>query len=211
MGDGGVACAVRAVEGFGSAALVKRGGEAMPDKGERAHWKSQQLVLAADLEEGKLLNGEADTNGLPERSMPPKKWRKVLLASTAASQVEPGEIVAAQATKKVWRNGELGRRDSVPERQRKDQSRKAVRKSSKDEVEPGEITPLDKMQDGKSQRGDDHGRRPSLSSQKASLRDSDEEPGEIKPGSSSSSSARKSRETEHQGIRHQPDTFDQSG
>jgi [histone H3]-lysine4 N-trimethyltransferase ATXR3 len=216
MGDGGVACAVRAAEGFGSTALVKRaGGEAMPDKGERAHdhhpqhRKSQQLASAAELEEGELLNGELNTNRLPERSMPPKKWRKVLLASTSASEVEPGEIVAAHAVplKKSRRSGELVRGDSAPERQRKDQSGKTGRKSSK---EPGEITPLDKKDD-KSERGDDHGRRQSSSAQKGSLRDSDDEPGEIKLDSSSSSSARKSRAAEHQGIRHQPDTSDQSG
>jgi [histone H3]-lysine4 N-trimethyltransferase ATXR3 len=210
MGDGGVAWAVRAVEGFGSTALVKRaGGEAMPDKGERAHdHHPQQLASAAELEEGEL-----DTNRLPERSMPPKKWRKVLLASTAASEVEPGEIVAAHAvpSKKSRRSGELGRGDSAPERQRKDQSGKTGRKSSKDEMEPGEIAPLDKKQDSKSQRGNDHGRRKSSSAQKGSLRDSDEEPGEIKPDISSSSSARKNRAAEHQGIRHQPDTSDQSG
>jgi len=236
MGDGGVACAVRAVEGFGASALVRRGGagEAMPDKGEKGHGhqhqqhhqqhrKSQQPASAAELEEGELLNGEPETNGLPERSMPPKKWRKVLAASTAAAEVEPGEIVSTKQAvplKKARRNGEVEKGELVPERQRKDRSSgksastsATARKSGKDEVEPGEIALPEKRRDSKSQRGDDNGRKPSSSVQKGSLRDSDEEPGEIKPESSSTGSARKSRPTEPQSInhKHQADTSDQSG
>ncbi|XP_051208058.1 histone-lysine N-methyltransferase ATXR3 isoform X1 [Lolium perenne] len=197
MGDGGVACAVRAVEGFRANALVRRaGGETMPDKEDKTHQhhhhrhhNKQQPASAADLEEGELqLNG--DTRDM-ERTMPPKKWRKLLPASPAP-ELEPGEIVAPPPpSRKARRNGDLDKPEAPPARHRKDT--------------PDKVTPLEKKRDR------DHSR--SSSAKKGSSRDSDEEPGEIKPEASCSGSARKSHAHEPASShrKHQPETCNQSG
>ncbi|VAI87563.1 unnamed protein product [Triticum turgidum subsp. durum] len=200
MGDGGIACAVppqRAVEGFRADALVR--GEAMPDKGEKAahghhhhhhhHHRKHYSASAADLEEGELLlNGEADNT------------REIV-------------IMQSEPTRKIRRNVELDKTEFVPVTQRKGKSDKIGRKSNKDVVEPAEVTPLGKKRDR-----DYSGKICSSAhiredGKKGTSRDSDEEPGEIKPESSSTGSARKSQavEPESNHRKHQAETFTQSG